>query len=264
MTNPVQVGVYGAGGGATVIPGIITADRAPTVGDINFPLYQRWIDKSQGNREYILMGFLSNDPNYPKMVVPNWAILSYASFTTESLVTDDGVVVGVNNLAQIFLKGDSAQGLSTVGNAGLNTATIKAAPITLISGTGISITTSPVYLGQSTTISLAGTVLSLTWEDKTTNFTAQVAYGYFVAGNASIQLPTAPTNGQVVAFIVDGAFTAQIFPEGTHRIKIGSATSGLGASVQNTANGDTVWFVFRASTLTWLAITYVGNWTVNP
>lgn len=159
MTNPVTQRPYlVANGTGTIFPTVVF-DRAPAVTDFNFPITQRWIDTSDENAEWFLLGFLSS----VGVVSPNWVQLSSGTGTVETLTGNTGGAVGPDGTQTIHVIGDSS-GIQFAGNPGTNTLTASLAnipnsslansSITLVAGTGISINTSPVSLGGSTTISL--------------------------------------------------------------------------------------------------------------
>lgn len=158
MTNPVRQNAYlVANGTGTIFPTVVF-DRAPASSDFNYPITQRWIDTSDSNAEWFLLKFTSSNG----VVTPDWVQLASGALTTESLTGNTGGAVGPDGTLTINVIGDSS-GIQFAGTPGTSTLTATLAnipnsslahsSITLVAGTGISITTSPVSLGGSTTIS---------------------------------------------------------------------------------------------------------------
>lgn len=160
MTQPVRQNAYLVSNATgTIFPTVIFA-RAPAVSDFDFPVTQRWIDTTAGNTEWFLLGFTSSNG----VVSPNWVQLASGSQTTETLSGNTGEAVGPDDNFNINVIGDTS-GIQFAGNPSDHTLTASLAnipnsslansSITMVAGTGISITTSPVSLGGSTTISTA-------------------------------------------------------------------------------------------------------------
>lgn len=159
MTNPVTQRPYlVANGTGTIFPTVVFP-RAPAISDFDFPVTQRWIDTSDKNAEWFLLGYISSNG----VVSPNWVKISSGGNTTESLTGNTGGPVGPDSNLTINVVGDTTSGIGIAGNPGTHTLTATLAnipnsslinsSITLVAGSGISISTSPVSLGGSTTIS---------------------------------------------------------------------------------------------------------------
>lgn len=167
-----------------------------------------------------------------------------------------------------------AGGITTVGSG--NTITISAGPtvattyventgsaipalniLNIVGGSGI--TTS----GAGNTVTITNTSTGITWLDESTSFAAAVSTGYFVIGNATATLPAAPVQGNMIPFVVDGAFTLTITANTGQKIKLGAALSASAGTAVNNATGDSVTLVFRASDSTWIATSIIGTWTVT-
>jgi hypothetical protein len=168
MTYPTSNSNYSVATGANSTSPFITiiAPRAPTVNDgvaQGYQITQRWVDASASNREYFLLSYTSAGG----YVQANWVLLASGSASTETLTGNSGGAVGVDAFNNINFIGAIGTGIDIVGSPGANTLTASLADIpnsslanssiSLVAGTGITITTSPVSLGGTTTISSSNT-----------------------------------------------------------------------------------------------------------
>jgi hypothetical protein len=185
MTNPVTQRAYlVANATGTIFPTVVFA-KPPAVTDFNYPITQRWIDTSNGNAEWFLLGFLSS----AGVVSPNWVKLASGTLTAESLKGNTGAAVFPDGSFNINVVGDSS-GIQFAGNPATHTLTASLAnipnsslahsSISLVAGTGISITTSPVSLGGSTTISTTASLAAFN----------QIAVQVFTTPGAGTYTPT--------------------------------------------------------------------------
>lgn len=171
---------------------------------------------------------------------PALTIQGFATFTGN--LSFDGGATTIASNGQLII-GNTVSGRPTIN--------------TLTAGTGISIINGPG------TITINGTGGGLSWSDEVANFSAVSNNGYFIAGNAIASLPATPTNGDVIVFIVDGAFTVTVTASAGKTIKIGPVTSAAAGTAANTANGDTLTLVYRSTNTRWEAESYVGAWIVT-
>jgi len=190
-------------------------DRPPTGNDgINNGLQvgQRWIDIENNNDEYFLLSFISSNG----AVQANWILLTPGVGTIETLAGNSGGAVGPAMDGTIDIVGDGTTGGLFVGDPAANslTLTLNAIPnsalahssISLVAGTGITISSSPVSLGGSTTISAASSTVVET-----------------VTGNSGGAV--SPTSGNI-NIVGDGTTIAIVGNPGTHTLTaslIGSA-----------------------------------------
>lgn len=161
MTTPIGQFVDTTIGRTSTNPFItIIKNRAPIGNDgINNALQvgQRWIDSSDKDAEYFLLNFTSSNG----VVQANWVQIGSGGNTAETLTGNSGGAVTVDSSNNINVVGDGTTGLLFSGSSHTLTGTLSTIPnsalansaITVVAGTGVSITTSPVSLGGSTTIS---------------------------------------------------------------------------------------------------------------
>lgn len=92
--------------------------RDPTVNDIQYPIQKKWLNTDTG-AFWELQNFLS----FNGITTANWVLIGNQAAATETLTTDDAVVVPpTGNNINIF--GDGV--ITTSGNAGTSTVTINA------------------------------------------------------------------------------------------------------------------------------------------
>jgi hypothetical protein len=105
----------------------------------------------------------------------------------------------------------------------------------------------------------------LPWTDESTTFSPAVGNGYFVTGNATATLPASPSQGNTIAFTVDGSVTLTITGNTGQAIQIGSAKSASAGTAVNAAatTGCSVTLVYRASDAVWFATSVIGTFTVT-
>jgi hypothetical protein len=133
---------------------------------------------------------------------------------------------------------------------------------TFQAGTGISLTNASGVSGN-TTIATTGTLIGA-WTDEATAFNAAASNGYFATATCTGTLPSAPTQGQTIAFAVDsssGILTIQANTGQT--IRIGKAVSASAGTAASNFDGDSVTLVFRNSDSSWIATQVIGTFTVT-
>jgi hypothetical protein len=94
--------------------------RDPTVNDIQYPIQKKWLNTSTG-AFWELQNFLS----FNGITTAHWVLIGNSSAVTETLTTDDGMVVPpTGNNINVF--GDTV--ITTTGNPATSTVTIHAGP----------------------------------------------------------------------------------------------------------------------------------------
>lgn len=102
------------------------------------------------------------------------------------------------------------------------------------------------------------------WSDKATSFNAVAQNGYFVTATATATMPSSPSQGDTIAFEVDGVGSLLTVTANTGQIiRIGKAVSASAGTAVNNFQGDSVTFVYRSSDTSWQAISVIGTWTVT-
>lgn len=131
------------------------------------------------------------------------------------------------------------------------------AAATLTPGTGITIT------NAANSITIASNGSSMAWTDESVSFNAVSGNGYFVTAVATATLPSAPSQGNVISFIVDTASVLTITANTGQVIRIGTSVSASAGTAASTAIGSSVTLVYRASDTAWIAKDVIGTWTVT-
>jgi len=105
----------------------------------------------------------------------------------------------------------------------------------------------------------------LPWTDETTTFSPAAGNGYFVTGTATATLPASPSQGNTIAFFVDGAVTLTITGNTSQLIQVGSAISAAAGTCVNaaTTTGCSITLVYRSSDTKWCATSVIGTFTVT-
>lgn len=102
------------------------------------------------------------------------------------------------------------------------------------------------------------------WTDQPTDFNANAYNGYFVTGAAIATLPPTPSQGDTISFLVDTASLLTVTANTGQFIRVGSQISISAGTCENTAIGDSITLIYRASTSTWMAIPGVlGIWNLQ-
>jgi|GEM_PF-5307639 len=103
-----------------------------------------------------------------------------------------------------------------------------------------------------------------TWSDENGAFNAIAGNGYFIQGTSTALLPSNPTNGTSIAFIVSSLDILTIQAQNNHSIQIGKDRSGANGTAMSTIFGDSVELIFHITDLTWYAFTSpTGIWDVS-
>ena len=272
MTSPVASNNYAIANGASSTAPFITIieSRAPTGNDGPNQKYlvgQRWVDAGDGHAEYFLLGYIS----FAGVVQANWVQLSGGSGNLQTLTGNTGGALSPDS-GNINIVGDSS-GIQTSGSGSTLTATLASIPntslanssITLVSGAGISITTSPVSLGGSTTIS--STVTGFTWSVITSLSQNLVASSGYFANSTDIVVFTLPTTAAVGdSFRVSGLPTGNgwsIIENAGQSIVYGAKQTTIATgSLSSTVNTDSVYLVCAVANTLFVVQSSIGNLTV--
>ena len=105
------------------------------------------------------------------------------------------------------------------------------------------------------------------WLDKSANFNAALNGGNFVTATCTGTLPATAVQGTVCAFAVDvdpGTGLLTVTANTGQFIRVGKQISLSAGTMVNNFHGDSVFLVYRASDLTWIAAPgTMGTWTVT-
>lgn len=133
---------------------------------------------------------------------------------------------------------------------------------TFQAGTGITLTNASGVSGN-TTIATTGSTLG-TWTDEATSFNAAASNGYFVTATSTATLPPSPTQGQTIAFEVDGVGSLLTIQANTGQIiRLGKVVTAAAGTCVNNFQGDAIVLVYRTADTSWQAIQSIGTWTLT-
>lgn len=273
MTTPVASNNYAQTFGTSSTGPFITIimPRAPTGNDgpqQGLKVTQRWVDSSDNHTEYFLLSYISTGG----IVQANWIQISAGSGTLETLTGNTGVASPV--AGNINVVGSVPSGISTAGSGDTLTATLANIPnssltnssITLVAGPGISITTSPVSLGGSTTIS--NTAAEVTWNLVTSNTQNLVPANGYVSDNVAslitYTLPSTAAFGSIIRITgINTGFGWIIQQNAGQQVLVGAMqTTVTTGSVASTDSTDSIELLCAKADLLFVALDWVGNLTV--
>jgi hypothetical protein len=96
--------------------------------------------------------------------------------------------------------------------------------------------------------------------DQATSTTMAADTGYFATSNIVLTLPASPAQGEKVIVFADTTSLVTITANTGQVIRYGNLVTAAAGSISNTARGDSLTFVYRASGSEWNTISAIGNW----
>ena len=138
-----------------------------------------------------------------------------------------------------------------------STAGVPAAA-TLTPGVGIAIT------NGSNSITIEATGAGFAWSDQSGAFAAVKENGYFITATSTATLPSAPTEGDTIAFIVDTTQILTIQANTGQLIRVGTTVSAAAGTCVSNFRGDSIELVYRSTGTTWFSLgAPEGTWTIT-
>ena len=132
---------------------------------------------------------------------------------------------------------------------------------TLSAGTGISITNGTGVSGNPV---ISATGAGFPWTDVSGAVSASVNNGYFVTATCTSTLPSAPSQGDTIKYIVDNSSQVLTIQASAGKfIRLGNTVTAAAGTAVSTLQGDSIELVYRASDLTWFALASVGQWNLT-
>jgi len=197
--------------------------------------------------------------------------------------TDPFSTSGVGDTLNINIQTSQAIGATNASNIGLaafNSAqfTVDANGFVSTSGTGVANTItgdtggalSPtagnwnILGGPGVTTTGSGSTLtinSVVFTD-TTATTLAVDNGYFATAAGTYNMPATAAQGEVIEIVCDTAGAVVLDCPANNLIRIGNQITSSGGTATSNDIGDSLKLRYRLSSLTWHAISVVGNWTL--
>ena len=189
---------------------------------------------------------------YPSTTTANQILYSSATNIISGLSTANNGVLTTN-------ASGVPQVTSMATNGGLLIGSASGAPSvsTITAGTGISIT------NGANSITITATGAGFPWTDTSGTVSAAANNGYFITGLTNSTLPSSPSQGNIVKYIVDTTSGVTITANTGQKIRMANNITALAGNCVNTQQGDSVELVYRSSSSTWYAQSFNGAWTIN-
>ncbi len=189
---------------------------------------------------------------YPSTTTINQILYSSSANTVTGLATaNNGVLTtgatGIPAITQL-----SSNGSLIIGSGGG-----APAAATLTAGSGISIT------NGANSITITATGSGFPWTDTSGTVNAAVNNGYFITAKTNSTLPSSPSQGDTIKYIVDTTSALTITANTGQKIRMANNLSAAAGTAVNTQRGDSVELVYRSSGTTWEALNFVGAWTIT-
>jgi hypothetical protein len=189
---------------------------------------------------------------YPSTTTINQILYSSSANVVAGLATANGGVLttgatGIPAITQLASNGSLLIGAT--GGA--------PASATLTAGTGISIT------NGANSITITATGAGFPWTDTSGTVNATANNGYFITGTTNSTLPSGPSQGNVIKYIVDTDSILTVTANTGQKIRTANNITALAGNIVNTIKGDSVELVYRSSSSTWYAQSFNGAWTIN-
>lgn len=220
----------------------------PTTSFLDFNVPTVWVDTLNKNA-YLLVN--------KALGVADWVLLGGSPGNLETLTGNDSVVV-VPSIGNINVLGDNASGITFTGSGSTLTGTLGAIPnsslthssITFVAGTGISVSTSPVSLGGTTTISVTGSGVVQTLSD---DVSASITPS---SGNIQLVGHVVEQGATKFSTVVAGTHIANINPMSSARwivdpLGFNGTHTTIAAAITSATAGDTIFLL-------------PGTYTENP
>lgn len=177
--------------------------------------------------------------------------------TSQALAAADATKIGLSNFdSSAFAV--AATGFVTLSTTGVlrtltgdtGTATPVAGNIQIAGGPGVTTSATGAVV----------TINSVVFTD-TTATTLAVDTGYFATAAGTYNLPATAAQGEVLIVVCDTSGAVVLDAPALNFIRIGNQITSSGGTMTSTATGDSVTLRYRLSSLTWEAVSVVGNWT---
>lgn len=167
-----------------------------------------------------------------------------------NLTSTGGSITITNGSGTINLESSSSIATSYTTDSGTAT---PAANILQIRG-GPGVTTS----GASNVV----TINSVVFTDQGGSLTVNSDTGNFATAAITLTTPNTPVQGEQLIFACTSASALVVKAAGGHKIRIGSAISSATGTATSNAIGDSLTLRWRASDVTWYAVSVIGTWTL--
>jgi hypothetical protein len=102
------------------------------------------------------------------------------------------------------------------------------------------------------------------WSDVSGAVNAAVNNGYFVIGTCTSTLPSSPSQGDTIKYIVDHASQLLTIQASAGKvIRLGNTATAAAGTAVSTLQGDAIELIYRSSDTAWIALSSVGQWNLT-
>jgi trimeric autotransporter adhesin len=189
---------------------------------------------------------------YPATTTINQILYSSAASTVTGLASANRGVLTTGSTGVPVITAINGNGLLIIGSA-----SSQPAAANLTAGTGIGV------VNGSNTITINSTGGGLTWGDTSGVATVVSNRGYFVTAAATPTLPSAPANGDTIAFVVLTAALCTITGNTGQKINLAGSLSAAAGTCATSTAGFAIKLTYRSTATTWWATDAVGSWTIT-
>lgn len=163
-------------------------------------------------------------------------------------------------MSQVGVFSDNAPGtidiVTITGNSGGAVPPDAAGNINILGSGVIDVTGNP----GTNTLTITSSSGGISWSDQSGAFNASEGNGYFITATATGTLPASPVEGDTIAFNVDTTDILTIQANTGQYIRLSTTLSSAAGTLVNTAIGDAIVLIYRATGTTWHAQSALGIW----
>ena len=159
----------------------------------------------------------------------------------------------------------AANGLATNGQMWIGDTTTNAGGTHINVGTLTSPNGSITWGFSSPNITgIVNPTSAFPWTDVSGAVNAAVNNGYFVIGTCTSTLPSSPSQGDTIEYIVDHASQLLTIQASAGKvIRLGNTATAAAGTAVSTLQGDSITLIYRSSDTTWLALSSIGQWSLT-
>ncbi len=172
----------------------------------------------------------------------------------------DGVNVG--SVAKVVTMASDQLGTASITGSGGITITPGANTIDVSITSGAVVTSITGGPGITITGTAAVPIVNSVIFTDTTATTLTVDSGFFATAAGTYNMPATAAQGEVIEIVCDTSGAVVLDCPALNFIRIGNLITSSGGTVTSTLQGDALKIRYRASTLTWEAVSVIGTWIV--
>lgn len=244
------------------------------------------MDHNPGANDSVNLGVNLGDEVINRTTAAWWKLISLANYQATwvrfafspgfvaTLTGNSGGAVAPDATNQNINTLGDVTTITVAGNPSTNTLTWSVGPTVATSyptnsGTAIPALSVLNVLGAGgTTTSGSGNTITITstgvgqWIDQAVSVVATVNKGYFVTAAATITTPATASQGDHLHVVADTTGTVIVQANTGQTLRVNNVASSVAGSATNSARGDSLDFVYRAATSTWICLSTEGLWSL--